>query len=89
MPSNTATTLTAAVGAAVRQAGSSVLSFEQGAGFKGEPTAIFSLGLSAGVAEARTLRLELSEPLDFGKPELLPGMTEYLREQAQRLRNPR
>ncbi len=89
MPSNIATTLTTAVGSAVRQAGFSVLSFQQGAGFDGQPTAIFELGLSTGATQERTLRLELSDPLDFEKPALLPAMTAYLREEAQRLRNPR
>ena len=89
MTPNTAATLTAAISAAARQAGLSLLSFENGKGFNGEPTSIFQIGISEGTADARTLRLELTDSLDFERPELLAEMTAYLREQAQRLRNPR
>jgi hypothetical protein len=50
------------------------------------PTTSFTLALAAD--PSRTLKLELSESFDFNKPELLPEITEHLREEAIRLRNP-
>jgi hypothetical protein len=89
MPSNPVTTLHIAVGNAAQQAGLTILSSEEGADFNGRPTAIFRVGLSKDAPAERTLRLELSEDLDFHRPELLPEMTAHLRDAAKRLRNPR
>ncbi len=89
MPVNPVTTLSTAVGIATANAGLTVLSSEEGIDFNGRATAIFRIGLSPDAPGERTLRLELSEDFDFNRPELLPAMTEHLREEARRLRNPR
>ena len=89
MPVNPVTTLSTAVGIATANAGLTILSSEEGIDFNGRPTAIFRIGLSPDAPAERTLRLELSEDFDFNRPELLPAMTEHLREEARRLRNPR
>ena len=89
MPVNPVTTLSTAVGIATANAGLTVLSSEEGIDFNGRATAIFRIGLSPDAPAERTLRLELSENFDFNRPELLPAMTEHLREEARRLRNPR
>ena len=89
MSANPVTTLNTAVGNAAEQAGLTVLSSEEGLDFNGRPTTIFRIGLSKDVAVERTLRLELSEDFDFHRPDLLPEMTDHLRNEAKRLRNPR
>jgi hypothetical protein len=89
MPANPVTALSTSVGIATANAGLTILSAEQGVDFNGRPTAIFRIGLSADAPAERTLRLELSENFDFNRPELLPEMTAHLRDEAQRLRNPR
>ena len=89
MPANPVSTLNAAVSSAAADAGLSVVSSEEGLDFNGRPTAIFRIGLAPDTPVERTLRLELSEDFDFHRPELLPEMTAHLREEAQRLRNPR
>jgi hypothetical protein len=89
MPANPVSTLNAAVSSAAADAGLSVVSSEEGLDFNGRPTAIFRIGLAPDTPAERTLRLELSEDFDFHRPELLPEMTAHLREEAQRLRNPR
>jgi hypothetical protein len=89
MSAQSVTTLTTAVGTAAATAGLTVLSSEEGIDFNGRPTAIFRIGLAKDAPGERTLRLELSEDFDFHRPELLPEMTAHLREEAQRLRNPR
>ena len=89
MPVNPVTTLSTAVGIATANAGLTILSSEEGIDFNGRPTAIFRIGLSPDAPAERTLRLELSEDFDFNRPELLPAMTEHLRDEARRLRNPR
>ena len=81
--------LTAAMETAATAAGLNILSVQAGADFHGDPTACFVFGLHAGTAPHRTLRLELSRSFDFHQPSLLPEMTNYLRDAAQRLRNPR
>jgi len=83
------TSLTAAIEAASRHAGLSVLSAEPGTDFHGKPTAIFRLGLSDTAAAEHTLQLQLSEGFDFDKPELLPAITQHFAEEAKRLQNPR
>ena len=75
--------------AAALQAGLTLVSTTQGTDSKGRPTAVFELGLATTAAAGRTLKLELSEGFDFGKPELLPAMTAHLVGEAKRLRNPR
>ena len=75
------------VESAAKQAGLVLVSTTQGTDFHGKPTAVFLLGLP-GVADGRTLRLELSESFNFDKPDLLPTMTAHLAAQAKRLRNP-
>ncbi len=89
MSANPVTTLNTAVGNAAEQAGLTVLSSEEGLDFNGRPTTIFRIGLSNDVAVEQTLRLELSEDFDFHRPDLLPEMTDHLRNEAKRLRNPR
>lgn len=83
------TSLTAAVDAAARQAGLSVLSAEAGTDLHGKPTAKFRLGLDTTAANVNTLQLQLSDTLDFNQQDLLPAMTQHLAEEAKRLRNPR
>src|ERR1035437_2701678 len=94
-------TLVSALEAAAAQAGLVLVSATQGSDFHGRPTAVFQLGLagaqlglpqlgqSGAEAAGRTLKLELSEPFDFDKPDLLPAMTAYVAAEAKRLRNPR
>ncbi|HEX3435837.1 MAG TPA: hypothetical protein VHT24_03645 [Pseudacidobacterium sp.] len=89
MSTNLQTALTAMLEKAAREAGLVVLSSEAGADFNNHPTAKFKLALSPDALPARSLQLELSDPFDFQKPELLPEMTSHLREAARRLRNPR
>ena len=89
MSANPVTTLNTAVGNAAEQAGLTVLSSEEGLDFNGRPTTIFRIGLSKDAAVERTLRLELSDDFDFHRPDLLPEMTDHLRNEAKRLRNPR
>src|ERR1035441_7131581 len=74
---------------AASKAGLVLVSTTQGADFHGKPTAVFQLGLPGAAAGANTLRLELSEAFDFGKPDLLPTITTHLAGEAKRLRNPR
>ncbi len=89
MSANFVSNLSVSLGAAAANAGLSILSSEQGVDFNGRPTAIFRIGLTPDAPSERTLRLELSEDLDFNRPELLPEMTSHLRDEAKRLRNPR
>jgi hypothetical protein len=81
--------LLSSLDAAAKNAGLVLISATQGSDFHGQPTAVFQLGLPAADAAGRTLRQELSETFDFGKPDLLPTMTAHLAAQAKRLRNPR
>lgn len=87
--SHSPTTLTAAMDTAAKTAGLTILSTQAGADFHGEPTTCFTFGLHSGTEKERTLRLELSHAFDFNQPSLLPEMTNYLRDAALRLRNPR
>ena len=89
MPAKPLTALSTALGTAAANAGLTVLSTEEGTDFHERPTAVFRIGLSPDAPAERTLRLELSEDFDFNRPELLPEMTAHLRDEAQRLRNPR
>ncbi|MGA2276110.1 MAG: hypothetical protein ABSG00_00795 [Terracidiphilus sp.] len=85
-------TLASALESAASQAGLVLVSTTQGAGFGGQSTAVFLLGVpgSSGAAAAdRTLKLELSEGFVFDKPHLLAEMTAHLAAQSKRLRNPR
>ncbi len=83
------TVLTAAMETAAKTAGLTILSTNVGTDFHGEPTTRFTFGLHADAAQERTLMLELSHTFDFNQPSLLPEMTNYLRQAAMRLRNPR
>jgi hypothetical protein len=94
MTTNLETSLTEALGVAAREAGLQILSIESGADFHGKPTARFRLALTPDATPTHTLLLELSDAFDFHQrgsngEELLPAMTEHLREAAKRLRNPR
>jgi hypothetical protein len=81
------TALTGAMEQAAQQAGMVITSAEESTGFAGLPTTSFQLALASD--RARGLKLELSSNFDFDRPELLPEMTKFLQEAAQRLRNPR
>ncbi|MGA2889219.1 MAG: hypothetical protein ABSE51_14315 [Terracidiphilus sp.] len=82
-------TLVSSVEASATQAGLVLVSTTQGTDSKGQPTAVFQLGLAGTEAAGRTLRLELNEAFEFDKPHLLPEMTAHLAAEAKRLRNPR
>ena len=86
---NGSTVLTAAMETAAKAAGLTILSTNVGTDFHGAPTTRFTFGLHADTAQERTLLLELSHVFDFNQPSLLPEMTNYLRQAALRLRNPR
>lgn len=83
------TVLTAAMETAAKTAGLTILSISAGTDFHGEPTTRFAFGLRTDTAQERTLQLQLSHAFDFNQPSLLPEMTDYLRQSALRLRNPR
>jgi hypothetical protein len=83
------TSLVTPLEAAAAKAGLVLVSATQGADFHGQSTAVFELGLPGAAADARSLKLELSEAFNFDKLELLPTMTAHLAAQAKRLRNPR
>ena len=89
MPAKPITQLNTSLGIAAAEAGLTIISSEEGLDFNGRPTSIFRIGLSPEAPAERTLRLELSDDFDFNRPELLPQMTEHLRGEAKRLRNPR
>jgi hypothetical protein len=81
--------LASAIESAAKTAGLVVLSTRAGYDFNGAPTTCFVFGLSADAAGDRTLQLELSNTFDASQTALLPELTNYLRESALRLRNPR
>src|SRR5271170_1760722 len=94
MTTNLETSLTEALGHAAHEAGLQILSIESGSDFHGKPTARFQLALTADASPQHSLLLELSHGFDFHQTgsngdDLLPAMTEHLREAASRLRNPR
>jgi hypothetical protein len=89
MPSNLATKLSTAVEYAVRRADLSLVSTNRGQDSGGNPTAVFEIGLTADAPRERTLKLELSENLDLDQADLLPALSNHLKEEALRLRNPR
>jgi len=94
MTTNLETSLTEALGHAAREAGLQILSVEAGSDFQGKPTARFQLALTTEATPQHSLLLELSHGFDFHQvglngDDLLPAMTEHLREAASRLRNPR
>lgn len=89
MTTATNATLESTVNAAIREAGLALISAEQGATAKGEATLIFLLGLPGGGAAGHTARLELRAALDLAKPGVPEGLASHLREEAQRLKNPR
>ena len=81
------TELMSAMESAARLAGMTVISAEETRGYADVETTSFQLALAAN--PQRQLRLELSSGFAFNKPELLPELTEHLRQAALRLRNPR
>ncbi|MHB8301628.1 MAG: hypothetical protein ACYDC6_02135 [Acidobacteriaceae bacterium] len=84
-----ATPLTTAMDEAAKTAGLTILSVSSGTDFHGQPTTRFAFGLHADTAVERSLQLELTQGFDFKGPSLLPEITQYLKEAALRLRNPR
>ena len=80
--------LATAIQAAAQQAGLTMVSATQGTATDGRGTAVFQLGLKGGES-GKTLKLELSDGFDFGKPHLLPQIASHLAGEAKRLRNPR
>jgi hypothetical protein len=94
MTTHLATSLTESIELAARQAGLQILSIEAGTDFHQRPTSRFQLALTSDATPRHSLLLELSEAFDFHQKgsngeELLPAMTDHLREAASRLRNPR
>ncbi|MGB8030573.1 MAG: hypothetical protein WCF30_13040 [Terracidiphilus sp.] len=89
MASDLKTSLVSSLESAATKAGMVLISVKQGADFRGQPTAIFELGLPGAESLGRSLKLELSDAFDFDKPHLLPEMTAHLAGEAKRLRNPR
>ena len=87
MTAQSNTNVVNAIESAAAKSGLKLVSVTQGADFRGQPTAVFQLGLPG--VEGRRLQLELSEGFDFEKPDLLPEMTAHLAAEARRLRNPR
>jgi len=81
------TELMGAMESAARQAGMVVVSAEETRGHADVETTSFQLALAGN--PQRRLGLELSSSIAFSKPELLPELTEHLRQAALRLRNPR
>jgi len=72
---------------AAKAAGLVVVSSEAGEKYSGGATTKFVLALAS--EPGKTQLLELSESFEFGKPELKDGVSGYLAEAAQRLKNPR
>src|SRR3978361_1646020 len=81
------TALAAHVEAAARTAGLTVTATAPGVDFSGNPTSRFTLALAADATKSQSL--ELSDSLDFGRPELQGEIKTYFAEAAKRLRNPR
>ena len=88
MPSNSAPNLSSAAGSAAHEAGLVLIASGHGSDFHGRPTSILELGLSPGAPAAQRTRLELSDSLDLSQPGLLAALSEHMREEAKRLRNP-
>lgn len=88
MPSSKVTDLRTRVEEASRQAGLTIVSADQSTTSGGQATALFRLGNAAGAFPDHTIQLELSAALELDQPEPLAKLAEYLRHQAQRLRNP-
>jgi hypothetical protein len=83
--------LTVQVVSAAKAAGLQLLSTESGEKYSGGATAKFTLALASdpNPTTHRTLLLELSEGFEFGRPDLMDGVKQYLAESARRLKNPR
>jgi len=83
--------LTVQVVSAAKAAGLQLLSTESGEKYSGGATAKFTLAPASdpNPARPRTLLLELSEGFEFGRPDLMDGVKQYLAESAKRLKNPR
>jgi len=89
MTSDLKTSTVTALEAAAAKAGLVLVSITRSADSQGKPTAVFVLGLPGEEAAGRSLKLELSEAFEFGRPELLDEMEAHLAAEAKRLRNPR
>src|ERR1700737_5043999 len=87
MDTNTQAVLAAQVEAAAKGAGRVVASGAVGAGFSGNPTTRFTLGVADEPAKVQVL--ELSDKFDFSRADLLGEVQTYLAEAAKRLKNPR
>ncbi len=88
MSIDTPTLLATQVAAAVQAAGLTLQNTDRGTDFSGEPTLRFQLALPD--ATSATQVLEMSAGLDLQDgPDLKPQMEAYLKEAANRLRNPR
>jgi hypothetical protein len=87
MSIETQTVLAGQVESAARAAGLTVASSTVGADFSGNPTTRFTLALAGDTAKTQVL--ELSDSLDFSRPEWLAEVQVYLVEAAKRLKNPR
>jgi hypothetical protein len=85
--------LTQTIEDAAREAQLTILETRQGTDFSGKPTSLFQFGLGTDVNRTQgksTLTLELSDSFTpAAKADLSDGLRDYLREAAQRLRNPR
>lgn len=81
------TELMGAMESAAQAAGMVVVSAEETRGYADVETTSFQFALAANPQQQ--LGLELSSSFAFSKPELLPELTEHLRQAALRLRNPR
>jgi hypothetical protein len=94
MTANVETSLTEALGVSAREAGLQLVSVQAGTDFHQKPTTRFELALAGETRPSHSLLLELSEGFDFHKKgadgeDLLPAMSQHLRDIAGRLRNPR
>jgi hypothetical protein len=81
--------LLAEVETSANRAGLALRATSTGADTQGKPTAVFELALAGPEDPDRLLRLELSEPFAFDRPQLIAELDAYLAAEAQRLRNPR
>lgn len=83
------TPLTTAIETAAPRAGLIVITSQRGVAHNGSPTTRFTLALTPHAPEHKTVTLELSDALEFDRPELVPQLEAHLQQSAMRLRNPR
>jgi hypothetical protein len=89
MTMHTATPLTTAIETSAPRAGLIVITSQRGTAHNGSPTTRFTLALAPDTPAEKTAILELSDALEFDRPELVSALEAHLRETAIRLRNPR